>query len=282
MKQLDSSYKDIKNHVLNQINNTNIGTFPFHHLYIENIFTDNFYDLLYAKMLYYKYNKKLENREWDSSKFINKKYHLTNTNDEEINIIRQLFDDNEIKLALLKKFYIDPKNCDNIIFNIDLQFVFASKNMHQDIHTDISSQYLSFIFYLPEKELSINDELDNGTILYDKSLKPYKLTKFKKNSLCCFAPHFYSYHGFSTTIDDRNVLLFFYSQNESIKEFYKNVNSENKHYYYNVANFKNRMTEKLEKYKLIEYTDESKIIKEKEDCLINAPNGRIVYDKLEA
>jgi hypothetical protein len=130
------------------------------------------------------------------------------------------------------------------------------------------------IFYLPEDKINIEDELNNGTILYDKELQPHKSAKFKDNSLCCFAPHFYSYHGFNTTIDNRNTMLFFYSNNYYLQQFYQNINNEQGEM--NPNNFKNIIETKLSKYKLIEYKNNNKkITEEKLNCKINSPYGRI-------
>jgi len=127
--------------------------------------------------------------------------------------------------------------------------------------------------------LNEDEQLNNGTITYDKDLKPYKMVKYKANTLFCFAPHFYSYHGFSTTIDNRNILLFFYSNETMLQKFYDNI--DNKNGYLNPDNFKNRIEEKNIKYPLIEYTKNcnflDKIQQEKTNCKINDKNGRIKH-----
>ena len=115
------------------------------------------------------------------------------------------------------KLYYNFVCLNEIEFNHDLQFVFTDRNRFQKIHTDIPAQFISVNFYLPEDELTEQEELDNGTILYDKDLNPCKIVKFKSNSVSFFAPHFYSYHGFNTTIKNRNTLLFFYAQKDLIK-----------------------------------------------------------------
>jgi len=265
----------IEKHVLQRINDTNIGVYPFYYLYIENIFTDDFYEKLKKQMLYYKYNSLLQDRNWDHPNFINKKYHLTNINDDTITVVKNIFNSDKIKQAFLEKFYIEYTKCDKIVFEKDLQFVFTEKDKFQRIHTDIPAQYLSVVFYLPEDEISVEDELNNGTILYDKNLQPHKVAKFKNNSLCCFAPHFYSYHGFNTTINNRNTMLFFYANEDYLTRFYDNINNENGDM--NVENFKNIIEKKITKYKLIEYgLDNNKIIIEKERCKIDGLNGRIM------
>jgi len=272
-----TSIKDIKEHVLRKIELTDINKQPFYSLYISEIFPDDFYKLLKNKMLYYKYNEDLQDRNWDNPNFMNKRFLLRNIDDDEINKIRQVFDDDEIKNALMKKFYYESY-LDEIEFNHDLQFVFTDGNRFQKIHTDIPAQFISLNFYIPEDELTEQEELDNGTIFYDKDLNPCKIVKFKENSVSFFAPHFYSYHGFNTTVKNRNTLLFFYAQKDLIKRFYDN--SKNQNGEQDPDKFKDVIQWKISKYRLIEYGSDdleflNKLIKEKSDCKVNTQNGRV-------
>jgi len=274
-----TSKEDIKIHVLNRIKSTEIGKYPFYNLYIENIFPDVFYEQLKKRMLYYKYNsEELEGRNWDNPNFINKKMSLNNLEDDIIDIVKFIFDDSDIKQSFVEKFYINPDFIDEIVFKHDLQFVFTEKNRFQKIHTDIPAQFVSVVFYLPEEDISEWDELNNGTILYDKDLKPIKVSKFKGNSVSCFAAHFYSYHGFDTTINNRNTMLFFYAQKDLIKRFYDN--SKNQNGEQNVDSLKNIIQWKISKYRLIEYGKDdmcflTKLLTEKNNCKIDTLNGRI-------
>ena len=272
-----TSIRDIKEHVLNRIVTKDINSYPFYNLYVEDIFPIEFYQLLKDKMLYYKYNEDLQDRNWDNPNFMNKRFLLRNIDDDEIDKIRQVFGDDEIKNALMKKFYYGSY-LDEIVFNHDLQFVFTDGNRFQKIHTDIPAQFISVNFYIPEDELIEQEELDNGTILYDKDLNPCKIVKFKENSVSFFAPHFYSYHGFNTTVKNRNTLLFFYAQKDLIKRFYDNSKNQNGEQY--PDKFKDVIQWKLSKYRLIEYGSDdleflTKLIKEKSDCKVNTLNGRI-------
>jgi hypothetical protein len=230
-------------------------------------------------MLYYKYNSELEKRNWDNPNFMNKKISLKNTNDDEIDIVKFIFDDPEIKQSVIEKFYVNTNFIDEIIFENDLQFVFTDNNRFQRIHTDIPAQFVSVVFYLPEEDnISEFDELNNGTILYDKELKPIQISKFINNSVSFFAPHFYSYHGFNTTINNRNTMLFFYAHKDLVKRFYDNINNENGEQ--DVELFKNVIQWKITKYRLIEYGKDdmeflSKLLTEKTNCKIDTLNGRI-------
>lgn len=271
------TYIEIRNYVLNKLETTDVNTYPFYNLYVEDIFPIDFYQKLKNRMLHYKYNADLQDRNWDNPNFMNKRFLLRDINDHEINIIREVFSDDEIKGALMKKFYY--KNyLDEMVFNHDMQFVFTDKNRFQRIHTDIPAQFISVNFYMPEEEITEQEEIDNGTILYDKDLKPCKIIRFKENSVSFFAPHFYSYHGFNTTIKNRNTLLFFYAQKDLIKRFYDN--SKNQNGEQDPDKFKDVVQWKLSKYRLIEYgLDDleflTKIINEKSNCKVNTLNGRI-------
>jgi hypothetical protein len=268
---------DIKNHVMDRIKSTDINTYPFYNLYISDIFPQDFYLKLKDKMLYYKYNGKLKDRNWDNPNFINKRFPLSDINDPEIDILRKVFDDKDIKEVLMEKFYFGSY-VNEIVFNHDMQFVFTDENRFQKIHTDIPAQFISVNFYMPEYDVTDEQELDNGTILYDKELNPCKIIKYRENSVSFFAPHFYSYHGFNTTIKNRNTLLFFYAQKELIKRFYDD--SKNKNGEQNPDKFKDIIQWKISKYRLIEYGSDdleflTKLLKEKSDCKVNQLNGRI-------
>ena len=144
--------ENIKMHVLKRINSTEINTYPFYNVYIENIFPEAFYEKLKNLMIYYKYNSKLENRNWDNPDFMNKKISLNNVENYEINIVKYIFEDSEIKKSIMEKFYLSPNFIDEIVFKHDLQFVFTEKNKFQKIHTDIPAQFVSVVFYISEDD----------------------------------------------------------------------------------------------------------------------------------
>jgi len=275
------TFTEIKNHVLEKIESSDVTQYPFYNLYITNIFPIDFYEKLKERMLYFKYNENLQDRNWDNPDFMNKKFSLRDIEDDDvINLIREVFNDVDIKNSIMSKFYFENWT-DEIEFNRDLQFVFTGKNKFQRIHTDIPAQFVSVNFYLPENELTQQEELDNGTLLYDKELNPCKVSRFVSNSVSFFAPHFYSYHGFDTTIDNRNTLLFFYAQKDLVKRFYDNSKNQNSEQ--DPDKFKDLIQWKISKYRLIEYGSDdmeflTKLIQEKSDCKVNELNGRITKD----
>ena len=180
-----TSIRDIKEHVLNRIVTKDINSYPFYNLYVEDIFPIEFYQLLKDKMLYYKYNEDLQDRNWDNPNFMNKRFLLRNIDDDEIDKIRQVFGD-EIKNALMKKFYYGSY-LDEIVFNHDLQFVFTDGNRFQKIHTDIPAQFISVNFYIPEDELTEqerfydNSKNQNGEQYPDKfkDVIQWKISKYR-------------------------------------------------------------------------------------------------------
>lgn len=274
---MKSLLTDIKSHVISRICSTPVTEYPFWTVYISEILPESFYQQLKEKMLYFKYNRPLQDRNWDNPEYMNKRYSLKGEDDPVIDLFRQVFDDSDIKRALIEKFYFSDWSKD-VEFTTDLQFVFTESGRFQRIHTDIPAQILTCNFYLPEGELSLQEQFDNATIVYDKQLQPCKLFRYTDNSAVFFAPHFYSYHGFNTTVDNRNTLLFFYSQKDLIQRFYDN--SKNQNLEQDPDKFKDVVQWKLGKFRLQEYGLNdmdflSKVLQEKWCCRVNTLNGRI-------
>lgn len=260
---------DIKAHILNQIEITNVEKEPFYSLYIEDILPSDFYNEILTACLHYKYNHpKLELRMHDITDCPNKKYNVEKATDSCLVTLKKLFEDADIKTALLRKFYKDETLMQLTIK--EYEFVYTEKNKFQNIHTDIPAKFLSFVFYLPEiktnqNPLSETEERENGTILYNHELNPVYKTKYRANSVTIFAPHFYSYHGFHTTIENRNTLIFFYYDPALL--FHHDSKP--------IPFFLSKIREKLEKYTLLEYEykDIARILN---DCQINAKSGRVI------
>lgn len=267
-----------KSHIINKIESHSVGQEPFYHMYIENIFPKDLYVAIKERMLHYKYSDALQSRQQDSSKFVNNRYNLANNDDLETQYIRALFSDKDIKNALLQKFYFAPTSGLAELIKIhtqEFEFMYTKADRFQNIHVDIPPKFMSLVFYIPENQPGKDEEERNATVLYDKSLNPHHNAKYKANSLCVFVPHFYSYHGFSSTID-REVLIMFYINEEERKKWKKLRNRDNDIAPYDTI--KDCIKNKLEKYPLIEYEHLEKI-NEKNQCLINAPQGRVLIDE---
>jgi len=135
---------------------------------------------------------------------------------------------------------------------------------------------VSFVFYIPESdELKDDDTLKNSTVLYDKNLNPCYKAKYIPNSVCIFAPHFYSYHGFDTTIE-RTALVMFYINEKLFDEYAENVAKIHRKLGFDrkFLSFKTNICDKLTKFPLLEYRDKS-ITDEMRNCKINGENGRV-------
>jgi hypothetical protein len=270
---------DELNHILNSIDNSKIIEYPFYHLYIENIFSDEFYAQLKEKC---NNPERIETRKQDNKNFINSRFSIYNSNDECLKKLKNIFESKEIKLSLFSKFFEYP---DDVIKNVSIhkaefEFVYTPENKFQNIHTDIPSKFLSLVFYFPDDSINLSeqDELDNGTILYDKTLTPVKSARYKKNSVCVFAPSLHSYHGFHTTIK-RTALVMFYINNDLHLRYEKNMNTILKTVLQSKENrfrmFKFNILNKLQSYPLIEYKLLS-LDEEFKNCKINEENGRII------
>lgn len=276
------NFEEQKKYTLNSITKSDIFKEPFFHLFVENILSPELYLNLIEKCNIFKNSEFVQNRNQDSNAFMNKRCNFTDSNDDVILLFKQIFEDCEIKYALFSKFYTDPsKFLKNMkIHNKEFEVVFTEKNRFQNIHVDVPSKFLSLVFYLPEVstpfELSDSEIANNSTILYDKTMNPVYSAKYKTNSVCVFAPHFYSYHGFKTTIE-RTAIVLFYVDEKLLDEHDLKIAEANrrKRRDLDFKTFKNNILEKLKVYPLIEYKD--KCIEEiMKDCKINSQNGRVI------
>lgn len=270
------NYDILKEHTLNKIINSSIDKLPFHHLFITDILDKQLYSSLKEKSKFYNDKKYIMGRCQDNKLFINHKFPIINSSDETLKLFYKLFADNEIKTALVNKFFINSKEfIDKIsIFDKECEFVYTEANKFQSIHVDIPSKFVSLVFYLPNDDDNLDDEtqLKNGTILYDKHINPVYKSRYIPNSVCIFAQHFYSYHGFDTTIP-RNALVMFYVHSDFIAEDLK-PSPEKKSEIENKI-FKQSIFNKLKIYKLIEYNDKD-LNQEHKKCKINNNKGRVV------
>jgi hypothetical protein len=86
-------------------------------------------------------------------------------------------------------------------------------------------------------------------------------------------PHFYTYHGFCSTID-RDVMVMFYVNRDAMKKW-KGLRQDDK----DTPPFTGLLDAiegKLRSHPLIEYDGEQKIVSERAACRVNAPRGRVV------
>ncbi len=278
-EQIDTLiFAEFKSHVLIAIEHAKPGNDPFRHLYVENILPEVLYNGLREKMLKHKYQSTLLDRTQDSTEFTNKRFSLAQNQDIEVQYFYAIFSDNEVKAACLRKFFLDitPNLVESVqIHNTEFEYMYTEAGKFQNIHVDIPPKFLSFVFYFPEFEVCPEAELKNATVLYDTALEPCYVARYRPNSVCIFAPHFYSYHGFSTTID-REVLVMFYINPELMNLWAAARGAAETPPFEPIRTI---IDEKLKTYQLIEYGRDP-VIRDiaRRTCLINAPRGRVIKD----
>lgn len=272
-----SDFLECKEYVLKKLNDSEVIKEPFRHTYVENILPEEFYQELKEFASDCKKSTKVKTRFQDSSLYQNSKYNFIDENIKVIDIFRKVFSDNDVKEALLKKFFL--VNIQNLAKELELhhdefEFTFTEPNRFQNIHLDIPPKYLSLVFYIPNDDLTEEEELQNATIFYDKDMKPYYNAKYKNNSVGVFAQNFNSYHGNSTTVD-RTAIVMFYVNKSELDDW----NRDKVHDVEPYELFKDYTQKKLEKNPMIEYEGNiEKVINARKECKINAPRGRYILN----
>ena len=265
-----------REHVIARVEAAPVGTQPFHHSFIEKIFPDDIYRSIRAHMVACKHHRQHQDRHQDNPAFMNKRFNLFHDMDEVTQCIRAVFSDSDVKLALLRKFYIDPTSglSDALAIHEEFEYFFTKAGRFQNIHIDIPPKFMSFVFYIPEDATDPQMEEKNATILYDKSLNPHYPARFRANSVCIFVPHFYTYHGFSSTID-RDVLVMFYINGAELLKW-QSMRQENRDtppY----TGLLDAVENKLRAHPLVEFgLDEQRLLAERATCRVNAPQGRVM------
>ncbi|MDP9105647.1 MAG: hypothetical protein M3N49_06910 [Candidatus Eremiobacteraeota bacterium] len=263
-------------HVLSRIEQTAVAQRPFAHAFIEDVFPDDVYDAVHAHMVSLKHSDRVQDRDQDNPAFTNRRYNLFDSTDEVVQCVRAVFSDPDVKHALLRKFYLAPLSelAGAVSIHHEFEYVFTKAGRFQNIHVDIPPKFLSFVFYVPERPAPAAEEGRNGTILYDKSLAPHYGARFRKNSVCIFAPHYYSYHGFSSTID-RDALVMFYVDEAALAEWQHLRRQRDEQPPFD--DVLDAIERKLRRFPLIEYgRSEQRLLEERSGCRVNAPQGRVL------
>jgi hypothetical protein len=263
------SYESIKAHVLNKILAAEVEKEPFYSLYIEDILPADFYNEILSKSLYYKTKKDLSSSTLESMP--NVKYDISKESDPSMDLLKHVFMDDDVSKAMMNMFYVNvTPELQKKMYVKEYTFSYAKKNRSQRIHTDIPCKLLSFVFYLPEPGITLTEqeERENGTVLYDQSLNPVYKSKFKANSVCVFAPHFYTYHRFDSTIENRNTLNMFFHHKDL---FIRSVTTT-------PDIFKSYVLKKVQACPLLEY-QEKNIRQLMNDSKINYNLGAVVKDE---
>jgi hypothetical protein len=274
----------LKEYLLARIAAADVERQPFHHCFIDHILPQYIFDELVRFKQQVKLESTLEERRQDSRAFVNRRFRLAASREPVVALIRDVFHSSDVKEALFKKFYLCPlpRRLGRVrIHHREFEFVFCRPNLFQDIHVDIPPKLLSFVFYLPDKTMSSVEAVDNGTILYDKQMRPAGRARYQPNSMCVFAPHFNSYHGFATTIE-RDAMVLFYVDPVALWRWDLAERLAPLHSF-DVAPFqfiKHEIKRKLQRFPLLEYAHSSSHLDlAKQACLINAPKGRVQLGK---
>jgi len=277
---LGPDYHALRAHIAQRIAEAQVGQAPYHHLFVDRLFPEPFYELLHNRLRAAKTSDKVRARKQDSSKFVNRRYPLAGSPDLVIRQFQAVFQDREIKSAFLSKFYADTT--DLLIDSVDIhlrefEFILSEPGRFQTIHVDIPPKYMSFVFYLPDVHVDAAAEEKNATVLYDRNLEPVYGARFRRNSVCVFAPHFYSYHGFSTTIE-RDVLVMFYINSDDMRAW-ERMRKARKDDGPDFTDMLDLIEDKLRRHPLIEYgSNADRVAVERKTCRINAPQGRVHVD----
>lgn len=266
-------------HALGRIRAATVGRLPFFHTFIENIFPDDIYEDIRRHMLSEKYGNNVQDRSQDSAAFKNRRFNMFGATDRISMLIKGVFSDQAVKTAVASHFYMNPtpEFCASLRIHEEFEYVFTPKDRFQNIHVDIPPKFISFVFYIPEREPTEDEIEKNATILYDKTLTPQYRARYQANSVCVFVPHYYSYHGFSSTME-RDALVMFYVNDEEFQVWraLRVADGDSPPF----DGIREAIESKLRRHPLIEYgLDDDKIKAERQQCLVNAPQGRVMLRK---
>lgn len=275
----EARFKAYKLHTRLKIAAAPIGEDPFYHAFIEGILPDELYAELKTHMLAHKRPDLMQDRLQDNPEFKNQRFNLSENQDMVVRYFRRLFSDSDVKHDLFRKFYVSPGRdlSDSVHIHEEFEYTFTAGHRFQNIHVDIPPKFLSFVFYLPLAPVPEFEELRNATVLYDEDLKPHYKARYKENSVCIFVPHFYSYHGFASTIP-RDVLVMFYISPDELDRWQSIRKQERDLPPY--TGLRDAIENKIRRFPLREYQDKSLDLPAvKSRCLVNAPQGRVMLDK---
>lgn len=217
-------------------------------------------------------------RHQDNPEFKNRRYNLNESTEFVPSVLRGLWQDPAVKTALMRKLYLEPpaEMVSQLRIHEEFEYVFTAADRFQNIHIDIPPKYMSFVFYVPERTLTADEEEKNATILYDHDLKPRYAAKYRDNSLCIFVPHFTSYHGFSSTIP-RDALVMFYVNPDELASWQSLRQDDKDQPPFN--GLLDSIEAKLLRYPLKQFgANKNLIAEQRRMSRVNAPRGRVLRD----
>lgn len=218
-------FSDVHKHVVEKIDHSSIVNYPYPHFTIDNIFPDDFYNILLQKTIPNNFLKVLKDSKRVSEKYSDARYFLgLKPNIPNLdNNIKSFYEDFAkwlhyfFKPMLLHKFNIPLKGVMS-----DALYVRDCKTYNLGPHTDSKRKVLTCLIYLPADF----SQSQYGTSMYipkDKNFTCpggfhhcrekfilYKTIPFVPNKLFCFLKTDTSFHGVEPIIQDveRNLLIF--------------------------------------------------------------------------
>ena len=227
--------------ICQSINNSKLYDDPFDHLYINNFFSENFYnrllEFLPKKDQYTQINKtKSVSADYPDERYI---YNITPESFENFYPEQKVFFGELVNSLMSLQFYnkiigkffqnnfsVSPKD-----LNLRMALVKDFTKYNLGAHTDHSSKFMTFLFYLPtdnshkhigtslyKLKKSENKNISSSEHYSEKDTKELfvekKLAEFLPNSVLIFPRTNSSYHGVSSInvgSYERNLLLLNYN-----------------------------------------------------------------------
>ena len=227
--------------ICQSINNSKLYDDPFNHLYINNFFSENFYnrllEFLPKKDQYTQINKtKSVSADYPDERYI---YNITPESFENFYLEQKVFFGELVNSLMslqfynkvIEKFFQNDFSLNPEDLNLRMALVKDFTKYNLGAHTDHSSKFMTFLFYLPidnshkhigtslyklkkseNKKISLSEhysEKDTKELFVEK-----KLAEFLPNSVLIFPRTNSSYHGVSSInvgSYERNLLLLNYN-----------------------------------------------------------------------
>lgn len=220
-------------HIVYKIGNCNINNFPFPHFFINDIFSDIFYEKLINNLPEQKYLYKVSEK-----RNVDKRYdarYILSLKDEDLNklpnkdfwiSVRNVFLGNNLKNFILNRFDHVLKNIrpdlDKYKTYSELLIMNDTTGFDLQPHTDSPRKILSMLFYLPksniEKKYGTSIYLPKKTGFEDRGIQHLDRNDFNllytfpyvKNSVFGFLKTNNSFHGVEKIQDTNERWLFAY------------------------------------------------------------------------
>ena len=267
-----------KDHVISRALETPLGEYPFFHLSIAEILPPDLFEGLRKLMSQEKNSGARQDRGQDSPLYVTRRSPLYDSMDRHALHLRRIFNDPEVIRAFLSRFYVNPT--DELVQSLSIldrefEFTYCEPDRFQNIHCDLPTKYLSCVIYFADGELTPEEQRRNGTVLYNADVEPVYSAEFEANRAVCFASHFRSYHGFSTTIHRDALVIFIVDRSLNDAWFRARPWAEKSPFPF----WAERMEHKLRSAPMLEFSnDPDAISAARASTRVNAPEGRVLVD----